>query len=730
MTWAPEVMYPTTNSHDQVTNGHSFSPNVPKTAQTVSKIVEEEDPYEKIEIKKNVEGKTMQLMETSVTEVEISSEVKETNKTEKETSVVMNMKDERESVKKDKNESSEKQSDIIDNKVSEVKENNKSITESIPRKQNKKSKSKNKNSGDVNLKTSQEKTKEEKNNEEIKSDIEISIQSENINMKSDDKRDSLKTGDESSEIGSAPKKFLPSSSNCNCIHDVSPQDLCNICDDHFKSIKEGFDNLKIQAVKVFPKGRQTDSYEKTNGKSEEQGSNVSENQNDIQKLSEVSNKSVEIEDGNNQKVEATNYNNDIKGASLSVKKRTKQKSKSPPQHTEEIFLTEIEAAEHTAKKPAEDTSETVTVEQNNITPMKMANQEDNDPTLKENKEIATESNEVVVGSELSEMKTEKDQKGSLKKNKGKQKDKARKKTQEFASSDLEAFRNEFAKKQGVKEVIIEPYNPVHTEENKNQESNEPTLEQNKQIGKELIDEKLVNQESLEEKAEPDKKGSFKENKSKQKDKTRKKTQEFASNDLDAFRNEFAKKQGVKEVIIEPFKPINTEKIKEDISIPYKGVPGDPEESKLMKEVKPDEDLYEPVGVDREEFVKNKLLQNNKDEELDLNGKAVNDNIIGFDVTNDGADSNNQQENNKTTMLIPPKLPERKKNSSKTSLDKDKESLSEKENVKVKEKKSSFIKDWQKDLKEFFSLRKKKPSTTSTLELPVEEYETETIGEIR
>merc|ERR1712025_971396 len=287
-----------------------------------------------------------------------------------ETSVVMNMKDERESVKKDENESSEKHSDLIDDKVSEVKENNKSITESIPRKQNKKSKSKNKNSGDVNIKTSQEKTKEEKNNEEIKSDIEISIQSENINMKSDDKRDSLKTGDESSEIGSAPKKFLPSSSNCNCIHDVSPQDLCNICDDHFKSIKEGFDNLKIQAVKVFPKGGQTDRHVKTNVKSEEQGSNASENQNDIQKQSEVSNKNVEIEDGNNQKVEATNHNNDIKGASLSVKKRTKQKSKSPPQHTEEIFLTEIEAAEHTAKKPAEDTS----VEQNNITPMKMANQ--------------------------------------------------------------------------------------------------------------------------------------------------------------------------------------------------------------------------------------------------------------------------------------------------------------------------------------------------------------------
>merc|ERR1712025_1466570 len=110
-------------------------------------------------------------------------------------------------------------------------------------------------------------------------------------------------------------------------------------------------------------GGQTDRHVKTNVKSEEQGSNASENQNDIQKQSEVSNKNVEIEDGNNQKVEATNHNNDIKGASLSVEKRTKQKSKSPPQHTEEIFLTEIEATEHTAKKTAEDTSETVTVEQ-------------------------------------------------------------------------------------------------------------------------------------------------------------------------------------------------------------------------------------------------------------------------------------------------------------------------------------------------------------------------------
>merc|ERR1711982_31488 len=92
---------------------------IPKTAQTVSKIVEEEDPYEKIEIKKTLEGKTMQSMETSVTEAEINGPKISFNESTlsyevKETSVIMIMKEEKESVKKDKNESSEKDSDLID----------------------------------------------------------------------------------------------------------------------------------------------------------------------------------------------------------------------------------------------------------------------------------------------------------------------------------------------------------------------------------------------------------------------------------------------------------------------------------------------------------------------------------------------------------------------------------------------------------------------------------------
>merc|ERR1712110_1367688 len=62
------------------------------------------------------------------------------------------------------------------------------------------------------------------------------------------------------------------------------------------------------------------------------------------------------------------------------------------------------------------------------------------------------------------------------------------------------------------------------------------------------------------------------------------------------------------------------------------------------------------------------------------------------------------------LISPPKIPERKKNSSRQSLNR--VSIVENEKCEKKEKKSSFIKEWQKDLKEFFSLRKKKPSTAS------------------
>ena len=114
-------------------------------------------------------------------------------------------------------------------------------------------------------------------------------------------------------------------------------------------------------------------------------------------------------------------------------------------------------------------------------------------------------------------------------------------------------------------------------------------------------------------------------------------------------------------------------------------------------------MYEPVGAEREEFVKKKLSQSNKDDEY---VKPSDDNIIGFDLKHN-EETMNGQTNGSTSA---PKIPERKKNSSRQSLNR--VSIVENEKGEKKEKKSSFIKEWQKDLKEFFSLRKKKPSTAS------------------
>ena len=119
-------------------------------------------------------------------------------------------------------------------------------------------------------------------------------------------------------------------------------------------------------------------------------------------------------------------------------------------------------------------------------------------------------------------------------------------------------------------------------------------------------------------------------------------------------------------------------------------------------------MYEPVGAEREEFVKNKLSQSNKDGE---DVKPSDDNIIGFDLKPNEEKLNGSHSQEQTSGVnSAPKIPERKKNTSRQSLNR--VSVVENEKTEKKEKKSSFIKEWQKDLKEFFSLRKKKPITVS------------------
>ena len=78
-----------------------------------------------------------------------------------------------------------------------------------------------------------------------------------------------------------------------------------------------------------------------------------------------------------------------------------------------------------------------------------------------------------------------------------------------------------------------------------------------------------------------------------------------------------------------------------------------------------------------------------------------------------------EKNDPVEKSDPPKLPSRRKNSKHSATN---SQLSVEEKLIQKEKKSSFIKEWQKDLKDFFTLRKKK-TLNACEEVPRVEVET-------
>ena len=114
-----------------------------------------------------------------------------------------------------------------------------------------------------------------------------------------------------------------------------------------------------------------------------------------------------------------------------------------------------------------------------------------------------------------------------------------------------------------------------------------------------------------------------------------------------------------------------------------------------------------IGEEREEFLKNRLTQENQINDSPL----VDDDIIGFDLKNNHIEPTEDSEVTATTEeeqnQEPPILPSRRKTSKNSNSQ-----LSVEEKILDKEKKSSFIKEWQKDLKDFFTLRKKKISNTN------------------
>ena len=204
----------------------------------------------------------------------------------------------------------------------------------------------------------------------------------------------------------------------------------------------------------------------------------------------------------------------------------------------------------------------------------------------------------------------------------------------------------------------------------------------------------------------------KNKKDKNEKKEKKKTKEFKDHDLEELRSQFARKQGVKEI---------KAPVKEDVAPVDEGAGGE------MKVVKSDveESLYEPVGEEREEFVMKRLTQTQTNQRDGGEISGSDDNIIGFDLNTKDPEitgTENKAMEGKTDHVEssdPPKLPSRRKNSKHSATN---SQLSVEEKLIQREKKSSFIKEWQKDLKDFFTLRKKKTSSAS-VDVPRWEAET-------
>ena len=194
-------------------------------------------------------------------------------------------------------------------------------------------------------------------------------------------------------------------------------------------------------------------------------------------------------------------------------------------------------------------------------------------------------------------------------------------------------------------------------------------------------------------------------------KGKKKTKEFKDRELEEMRNEFARKQGVKGVIVSTDQFAAIDPIKEDIALKADCIQADDKdqgvEDRKGARPKVEESLYEPVGEEREEFLKNRLTPENQINDSPL----VDDNIIGFDLNTNHIEPTEDSEVTATTEeeqnQEPPILPSRRKTSKNSNSQ-----LSVEEKILDKEKKSSFIKEWQKDLKDFFTLRKKKISNTN------------------
>ena len=244
---------------DPVTNGHSFVPNVPKTGPSKKTFdEEEEDPYEKIEIRKEAEKKTKQQVSNKSETCEVTEKKEETfivenNQVnnilqreidEKENEAVVDAATEKtNNLESSTEESVTKTTVEVKSNKSDSKSKNKKIskkTTSIEIKEAPVSEIKEESNSDkreetVDIKSNKSDSKS-KNKSRKTTPVEIKESKESqITAESDaDKKDPIKVEEETvpdpcdKEKEISVTKCLPLNSG-NCIHDVPINEPCEIC---------------------------------------------------------------------------------------------------------------------------------------------------------------------------------------------------------------------------------------------------------------------------------------------------------------------------------------------------------------------------------------------------------------------------------------------------------------------------------------------------------------------
>jgi len=768
--------------------------------------IEEEDPYEKIEIKKNKDDTiNKQDKDLQKKEAEISKGKREENKSSKKEKdvqkhstkgVTQKQKSVEKSVSTSKKElDTEQSSEKFENK----KENMESKQIEKDTKENEKSIEK---GNKETMKESPKVTKDDTTRNEFiqkKGKTENVVESKDIEKTvavtntTTDKKDTETDVEYRSLTKNKDEKTVKSVDKVKsinkwvglCVHNVKITDPCGICDaalEH-QTLKRTSPKLaqkyKIENKKEIMESKQTKKDTKPNDKAIE-----NKNKETIKDVPEETIRKNSVQ--NDAKTSKVFQEADIvQTLEVSLEEtKTDDVKNAESTHTSCIIDGEgvDKVGESTNQLTKENDEKEFLISKNEVEiPI---NRNENESTIKQDEKIHSQSKTNEIKESDSFLKDE-----SKKKKKD---DKSRKRTREFKSNELDAFRGEFAKKQGVKET---------------KDISAKKIEFDKKQGKNTT--KVINTNQ----AEYDNKQDFGKTKdivaNKSVDTNVSKLEENVSSKRDPTPATVAKEQiCIHDISVkDDCKPCDDENfspspIKEERK----------KKARKSKDIKESESLYEPVGKGREtsptlnekqqsdtDKVETKEIHfepetspemsetknsgtisnitddlkdfgslKRKNKQPEKTGSSIEnlqkaefnhseitdfqrrDDVIGFDIDISNDDTNpfiaeeefeeievskekevskeieatkeikvskDIQDSKETstnkdlespTKVIPPPLPARRKNSRRLSSS----DSAQNEKTDKKEKKTSFIKEWQKDLKEFFSLGKGKKRNKS------------------